>query len=116
MCRRLSFGWMCLSREAGFHAILIVYADGVRDDIQVFARSLLGAGLAVFVHVAVPAACPLSRLKSYGQMRLYVLQLTQPLYQGEVYPDSGATAISNAIGNYRKQELLCSKYDWGKTA
>ena len=49
-------------------------------------------------------------------MRLYVLQLTQPLYQGEVYPDSGATAISNAIGNYRKQELLCSKYDWGKTA
>lgn len=61
-------------------------------------------------------ACPLSRLKRYGQMRLHVLQLTQPLYQDEVYPDSGATAISDAIGNYRKQELLCSKYDWGKTA
>ena len=49
-------------------------------------------------------------------MRLYVLQLTQPLYQGEVDPDSGATAISNAIGNCHKQGLLCSKYDWGKTA
>lgn len=116
MCRRPFFGWMCLSREAGFHAILNVHADGERDDVQVFARRLLGTGLAVSVHVAVPAACPLSRLKSYGQMRLYVLQLTQPLYQDEVYPDSGATAISDAIGNYRKQELLCSKYDWGETA
>ena len=45
---------MCLSREAGFHAILNVHADGERDDVQVFARRLLGAGLAVSVHVAVP--------------------------------------------------------------
>ena len=64
MCRRLSFGWMCLSREAGFHAILNVHADGERDDVQVFAHRLLGAGLAVFVHIVIPSACPLSRKKA----------------------------------------------------
>jgi len=47
-------------------------------------------------------------------MRLHVLQLTQPLYQGAACTGSGATGISDGISDYRN--LYFSKQDWRESA